>query len=136
MSNKPDTTNQFPLHQLKTSEKHYVMVDLKNGETLNGTLESIDKFMNLRIKNGVLTSKDGKQFLKEPEVFIKGNSLKGIRLVEGLLDKALKDAPKSKYGMEKAMGRNDKKDDHRRSGGGAQRGGDRERGHSNKNRQS
>jgi small nuclear ribonucleoprotein (snRNP)-like protein len=35
------------------------MVDLKNGETINGTLDIMDKFMNLKINNAVITSKDG-----------------------------------------------------------------------------
>ena len=74
------------------------MVDLKNGETLEGTLDCIDKFMNLKIKNAILTSKDADKFFNEPEVYIKGTCLKSIRLVDGLLEKAMKDPPKSKYG--------------------------------------
>jgi small nuclear ribonucleoprotein (snRNP)-like protein len=40
------------------------MADLKNGSTVNGTLVEIDRFMNLKIENAIITSKEGDQFHK------------------------------------------------------------------------
>lgn len=57
------------------------MVDLKNGKTINGTLKQIDKFMNVKIENATVTSKEGNTFHKANEVFIRGNSIKYIKLV-------------------------------------------------------
>lgn len=48
---------QLPLHLLKFSEKKNAMVELKSGETYNGTLESVDKFMNIKMENAVLSDK-------------------------------------------------------------------------------
>lgn len=60
------------------------MIDLKNGKTINGTLKQIDRFMNLQIDNAVITSKEGDKFEKAPEFFIRGNSIKYIRLVRDI----------------------------------------------------
>ena len=40
------------------------LVELKNGETYNGTLASVDQFMNLRLTGVIVTSKDGQRFWK------------------------------------------------------------------------
>jgi len=61
--------NIFPLHLLKCAEKSYILVELKSGESYNGTLDSADKFMNLRLLEVTQTSKEGDKFHKLPEIF-------------------------------------------------------------------
>lgn len=80
--------NVFPIKVLNASEGQYLMADLKNGSTVNGTLLEIDRFMNLKIENAVITSKDGDKFHKAQEYFIRGNAIKYIRLAETALSKA------------------------------------------------
>jgi U6 snRNA-associated Sm-like protein LSm4 len=80
--------NVFPIKLLSCAEGQYLMADLKNGSTINGTLIEIDRFMNLKIENAVITSKDGDKFHKAQEYFIRGNAIKYIRLPDAALTKA------------------------------------------------
>eukprot|EP00438_Fugacium_kawagutii_P006331 Skav213286 [mRNA] locus=scaffold2236:78191:78950:- [translate_table: standard] len=56
------------------------MVELKNGETYSGVLASCDGFMNLHMRDIVCTSRDGERFWKIPECYVRGNSIKYLRL--------------------------------------------------------
>lgn len=72
-----------------------MLVELKNGETLNGHLVQCDTWMNLTLKEVVQTSpvgihscahlenltddiglKEGDKFMKLPEVYVKGNNVR------------------------------------------------------------
>ena len=100
--------NLFPIHLLGCSEGQYMMIELKNGKTINGTLTQIDKFMNLRIENAVITSKEGDKFEKAPEFFIRGNSIKYIRLAESVLKKAINIKQNQKIKKKMNTGMNNK----------------------------
>lgn len=52
-----------------------MLVELKNGETLNGHLVTCDNWMNLTLKEVVQTSPDGEKFFRLPEVYVKGNNV-------------------------------------------------------------
>ena len=52
------------------------LVELKNGETFNGTLDSCDNWMNIKLKEVICTSRDGDRFWRLPEVVIRGNNIK------------------------------------------------------------
>lgn len=53
----PDTNkSQLPLALLNAAQGHPMLVELKNGETLNGHLVSCDTWMNLTLKEVVQTS--------------------------------------------------------------------------------
>lgn len=52
-----------------------MLVELKNGETLNGHLVNCDNWMNLILKEVVQTSPEGDRFFKLPEVYIRGNNV-------------------------------------------------------------
>lgn len=52
-----------------------MLVELKNGETLNGHLVTCDNFMNLILREVVQTSPEGDRFFKLPEVYIRGNNV-------------------------------------------------------------
>ncbi len=52
-----------------------MLVELKNGETLNGHLVNCDTWMNLTLKEVVQTSPDGDRFFRLAEVYIRGNNV-------------------------------------------------------------
>jgi U6 snRNA-associated Sm-like protein LSm4 len=58
-----------------------MLVELKNGETLNGHLVQCDTYMNLTLKEVVQTSPEGDKFFRLPECYVRGNnaSRSGIR---------------------------------------------------------
>ncbi len=53
-----------------------MLVELKNGETLNGHLVSCDTWMNLTLKEVVQTSPEGDKFFRLPEVYVRGNNVR------------------------------------------------------------
>ncbi|PSC70748.1 putative U6 snRNA-associated Sm LSm4 [Micractinium conductrix] len=99
----------LPLVLLKTSHGHPVLVELKNGETYNGHMVQCDTWMNIHLREVICTSKDGDRFWRMPEAYIRGNTIKYLRVPDEVLDKA----------READMRRDEK----RPAGGGRGRGG-------------
>jgi len=54
-----------------------MMVDTRNGESYDGILEACDNFMNMKLRDVLITSSSG-QFSKCEQVFIRGNSIKSV----------------------------------------------------------
>lgn len=52
-----------------------MLVELKNGETLNGHLIACDTWMNLTLKEVVQTNSEGDRFVKLAEVYVRGNNV-------------------------------------------------------------
>lgn len=52
-----------------------MLVELKNGETLNGHLVTCDNWMNLILREVVQTTPEGDRFFRLPEVYIRGNNV-------------------------------------------------------------
>lgn len=52
-----------------------MLVELKNGETLNGHLVSCDTYMNLTLREVVQTSPDGERFYRLSEAYVRGNNV-------------------------------------------------------------
>lgn len=52
-----------------------MLVELKNGETLNGHLIACDTWMNLTLKEVVQTSPEGDKFFRLSEVYVRGNNV-------------------------------------------------------------
>ena len=67
---------QLPLGLLNAAQGHPMLVELKNGETLNGHLVNCDTWMNLTLKEVVQTSPEGDKFFKLPEVYVRGNNVR------------------------------------------------------------
>lgn len=67
---------QLPLGILKATESRPTLVELKDGETLNGHLVSCDGWMNLILKEVIQTSADGETFWRLPEVYVRGNHVR------------------------------------------------------------
>lgn len=53
-----------------------MLVELKNGETLNGHLVSCDTYMNLTLKEVIQTSPEGDKFFRLPECYVRGNNVR------------------------------------------------------------
>lgn len=70
-----DYVSQLPLGLLNAAQGHPMLVELKNGETLNGHLVSCDTWMNLTLKEVVQTSPEGDKFFRLPEVYVRGNNV-------------------------------------------------------------
>ncbi|KAI5866504.1 hypothetical protein GGS23DRAFT_593252 [Durotheca rogersii] len=66
---------QLPLGLLNAAQGHPMLVELKNGETLNGHLIQCDTWMNLTLKEVIQTSPDADKFVRLPEVYVKGNNV-------------------------------------------------------------
>jgi U6 snRNA-associated Sm-like protein LSm4 len=69
------------------------MIDTKNGESYDGILMGCDNYMNIRMKDVIITSADG-TFCKCPEIFIRGNNVKAIQLSEDIIEKHIGDMKK------------------------------------------
>ncbi|KAK1507599.1 small nuclear ribonucleoprotein [Colletotrichum tamarilloi] len=110
----------LPLGLLNAAQGHPMLVELKNGETLNGHLVMCDTWMNLTLKEVVQTSPEGDKFVKIPEVYVKGNNIKYLRVPDDIID-VVKENQQNQQGGFRG-GRGGSRGDH----GG--RGGDRGRG--------
>lgn len=61
-----------------------MLVELKDGETLNGHLVNCDTWMNLTLKEVVQTMPDGEHFFRLTEVYVRGNNVSHIRKLKYL----------------------------------------------------
>ncbi|XP_021678628.2 sm-like protein LSM4 [Hevea brasiliensis] len=77
----------LPLSLLKTAQGHPMLVELKNGETYNGHLVNCDTWMNIHLREVICTSKDRDRFWRMPECYIRGNTIKYLRVPDEVIDK-------------------------------------------------
>jgi U6 snRNA-associated Sm-like protein LSm4 len=80
------------------------MVELRNGETYNGHLAEIDFLMNIVIRDVIRTSRSGDQFTRIAEVYIRGSTVKYLRIPDEVIEKVQEDA-QSFAGFERGRGR-------------------------------
>lgn len=73
---------------LTAAKKQPVLVEVKSGETFNGTLENCDVWMNLHLSDVIKTTADGQRFFVMSELFVRGSNIKYIRLSEEILQAA------------------------------------------------
>ncbi|KFM24337.1 putative U6 snRNA-associated Sm-like protein LSm4 [Auxenochlorella protothecoides] len=78
----------LPLVLLKTAQGHPVLIELKSGETYNGHLVLCDTWMNIHLREVICTSKDGDRFWRMPEAYVRGNTIKYLRVPDEVIDKA------------------------------------------------
>ncbi|GAB7332089.1 hypothetical protein MBLNU13_g03975t1 [Cladosporium sp. NU13] len=76
----------LPLGLLTAAQGHPMLVELKNGETLNGHLVQCDTYMNLTLKEVVQTSPEGDKFFRLPECYVRGNNIKYLRVPDEIVD--------------------------------------------------
>ncbi|CAM6104136.1 unnamed protein product [Calypogeia fissa] len=84
----------LPLSLLKTAQGHPMLVELKNGETYNGHLVNCDTWMNIHLREVICTSKDGDRFWRMPECYIRGNTIKYLRVPDEVIDKVQEETHK------------------------------------------
>ncbi|XP_028068800.1 sm-like protein LSM4 [Camellia sinensis] len=70
------------------------LVELKNGETYNGHLVNCDTWMNIHLREVICTSKDGDRFWRMPECYIRGNTIKYLRVPDEVIDKVQEEKKK------------------------------------------
>lgn len=63
-----------------------MLVELKSGETLNGLLVNCDTWMNLTLREVVQTSADGDKFMRLPEIYVRGSTIKYLRVPDEIVD--------------------------------------------------
>ncbi|KAI8802381.1 hypothetical protein BJ742DRAFT_833391 [Cladochytrium replicatum] len=95
----------LPLSLLNAAQGQPVLLELKTGETYNGHLVNCDNWMNINLKGVIVTAPDGERFWKLPEVYIRGATIKYLRIPDAVVDTVRED----QY--------------HNRQGGGGGRGG-------------
>ncbi|KAI8596245.1 hypothetical protein EDD21DRAFT_289515, partial [Dissophora ornata] len=86
----------LPLSLLNTSQTHPILVELKNGETFNGHLVNCDNWMNLTLREVIQTSSDGDRFWRLTECYIRGNTIKYLRVPDEIIDMVKEEANKQR----------------------------------------
>ncbi|XP_071951990.1 U6 snRNA-associated Sm-like protein LSm4 [Antedon mediterranea] len=76
----------LPLSLLRTAQNHPMLVELKNGETYNGHLVACDNWMNINLREVICTSRDGDRFWRMPECYIRGSTIKYLRIPDEVID--------------------------------------------------
>lgn len=77
----------LPLYLLNSVKGQPVMVELKRGETINGVLDNCDSWMNLMLKDAVISDAHAEKFNKVKEIYVKGIHIKYITMANDLIDK-------------------------------------------------
>ncbi|KAI1760311.1 putative U6 snRNA-associated Sm-like protein LSm4 [Hypoxylon sp. FL1150] len=112
----------LPLGLLNAAQGHPMLVELKNGETLNGHLIQCDTWMNLTLKEVIQTSPEADKFVRLPEVYVKGNNIKYLRVPDEIIDLVKEQQHNQQSGFRGGRGgHGSQRGDH--SGRGGDRGG-------------
>ncbi|ODV84574.1 hypothetical protein CANARDRAFT_189212, partial [[Candida] arabinofermentans NRRL YB-2248] len=77
----------LPLYLLTSIKGQPIMIELKSGETLNGTFTNCDSWMNLTLEDAITVDAQGENFSKLKEVYIRGNQIKYMRMSNEIIDK-------------------------------------------------
>lgn len=117
----------YPLSLLFSTKGQEILVELRNGDTYNGTLSSCDAYMNLNLEDVYRTSKDGDRFWEIPEVYIRGSSIKYLRIPDEVIDNIDEEKVNQEISQQRGGyrggGRNQNKHHGGRDGGTPYRGG-------------
>ncbi|XP_073987877.1 U6 snRNA-associated Sm-like protein LSm4 isoform X1 [Rhodnius prolixus] len=109
----------LPLSLLRTAQNHPMLVELKNGETYNGHLVSCDNWMNINLREVICTSRDGDKFWRMPECYIRGSTIKYLRIPDEVIDMVKEEVVVKSRGRSEVKGRGGGQ---RGRGGSGQRG--------------
>nr|WJH19440.1 U6 snRNA-associated Sm-like protein LSm4 [Euglena gracilis] len=86
----------LPLSLLKAAVGHPILVELKNAETMNGHLFNCDSWMNMNLRDVICTSRDGDRFWKIRECYIRGNTIKSLRVPDEIIEKVKEESSKQR----------------------------------------
>jgi U6 snRNA-associated Sm-like protein LSm4 len=91
----------LPLSLLNAAQANPILVELKNGETYNGHLMNCDSWMNIVLKEVIKTSPAGSEFWRIPEIYIRGNTIKYLRIPDEIVDRVkIEQAQQAKQGYQ------------------------------------
>ena len=76
---------------MRTAQNHPMLVELKNGETYNGHLVSCDNWMNINLREVICTSRDGDKFWRMPECYVRGSTIKYLRIPDEVIEMVKED---------------------------------------------
>jgi U6 snRNA-associated Sm-like protein LSm4 len=108
----------LPLGLLNAARRQAVLVEVKSGETFNGTLLACDVWMNIRLGDVVRTDADGVRCHALREVLVRGSAVKCVRLPDNVID-AAHEFNKKQHAMRRARAAGE--GGQRRDHGGARR---------------
>ncbi|KAG1878802.1 hypothetical protein F4604DRAFT_1579701, partial [Suillus subluteus] len=94
----------LPLSLLTAAQNKPMLVELKNGETFNGHLVNCDNFMNITLREVYQTSADGDRFWKLKECYIRGSTIKYLRVPDTLLDAVKEEQTRAREAGRNARG--------------------------------
>ncbi|ETW74809.1 hypothetical protein HETIRDRAFT_57322, partial [Heterobasidion irregulare TC 32-1] len=94
----------LPLSLLNAAQNKPMLVELKNGETFNGHLINCDNFMNITLREVYQTSADGDRFWKVKECYIRGSTIKYLRVPDTLLDAVKEEQARAREAGKSARG--------------------------------
>ncbi|THH18682.1 hypothetical protein EW146_g2342 [Bondarzewia mesenterica] len=80
------------------------LVELKNGETFNGHLVNCDNFMNITLREVYQTNAEGDRFWKVKECYIRGSTIKYLRVPDTLLDAVKEEQARAREAGKSARG--------------------------------
>ncbi|EMD93821.1 hypothetical protein COCC4DRAFT_65965 [Bipolaris maydis ATCC 48331] len=112
----------LPLGLLTAATGHPMLVELKSGETLNGLLVNCDTWMNLTLREVVQTSADGDKFMRLPEIYVRGSTIKYLRVPDEIVDIVKEQQAKDQANRGGRGGGMHGRGDHRGDRGGGGRG--------------
>jgi U6 snRNA-associated Sm-like protein LSm4 len=84
---------------------NFQLVELKNGETYNGHLVSCDNWMNINLREVICTSRDGDKFWRMPECYIRGSTIKYLRIPDEVIDMVKEETVVKNRGRDMKSGR-------------------------------
>jgi U6 snRNA-associated Sm-like protein LSm4 len=121
----------LPLSLLNSTQGNPILVELKNGETYNGHLMNCDSWMNIILKEVIKTSPEGSEFWRIPEIYIRGNTIKYLRIPDEIVDQVkIEQAQQAKQGFQhnkqrKGNSRDNRDSRENKKGGNNKQGGSR-----------
>eukprot|EP00392_Amoebophrya_sp_AT5.2_P006492 g6504.t1 len=99
----------LPSSLLQTALNHQVMLELKSGETYSGLLVKVDNFMNAQVRDAICVDAHTEKFTRVPDVYVRGSSIKYLRLPEEVADMVKPDAGKAATAVPGKKGKGKKK---------------------------
>ncbi|KAH9006386.1 hypothetical protein EDB86DRAFT_2768057, partial [Lactarius hatsudake] len=94
----------LPLSLLNAAQNKPMLVELKNGETFNGHLVNCDNFMNITLREVYQTNAEGDRFWKVKECYIRGSTIKYLRVPDMLLDVVKEEQTRAREAGKSARG--------------------------------
>ncbi|CAD2216375.1 U6 snRNA-associated Sm-like protein LSm4 [Angomonas deanei] len=80
MNTRPAVRATTPIDIVRNNRGKVVSIELRNGQVVNGTVVRSDRTMNMVLRDSIRTGADGNTFWRCRECFVRGASIKNIRM--------------------------------------------------------